>query len=125
MKYIVYQTINTVNNKIYVGVHKCKDPNVFDGYIGCGVIITNPSTYMTPTTPLQQAVKKYGTKCFKRTLLKIFDNKEDAFNFEKELVDQKFICRPDTYNAKIGGFGGSSYSIEIYQFDLKGVLLRK
>ena len=27
MKYIVYQTINTVNNKIYIGVHGTENPN--------------------------------------------------------------------------------------------------
>lgn len=39
-KYIVYQTINLVNNKIYIGVHKTVDPTVFDGYIGCGVKVS-------------------------------------------------------------------------------------
>jgi hypothetical protein len=35
-KYIVYQTINLVNNKIYIGVHRT-NPDIFDGYIGNGV----------------------------------------------------------------------------------------
>ena len=30
MKYIVYQTINIKNNKIYIGVHKTENPDVFD-----------------------------------------------------------------------------------------------
>lgn len=37
MKHIVYLTINTINRHIYVGKHATKDPDVFDGYIGCGV----------------------------------------------------------------------------------------
>ena len=73
MKYIVYQTINLINNKIYIGVHKTKNPEIFDGYIGCGIIITNPSTYNNPTTPLQYAVKKYGTSNFRRSILFIFN----------------------------------------------------
>jgi hypothetical protein len=44
MKYIVYVTKNKESkingiNRIYVGVHKTEDPNIFDGYIGCGVKI--------------------------------------------------------------------------------------
>lgn len=45
MKYIVYITINTKNNKLYIGVHSTEDPTLFDGYIGCGVNIFAPSTY--------------------------------------------------------------------------------
>ena len=125
MKYIVYQTLNKVNNKIYVGVHKCKDPDVFDGYIGCGVVITSPSSYMNPYTPFQYAVKKYGTSKFVRTTLKVYDNEEDAYNLEKEIVTKEFIDRDDTYNIKVGGFGGSSYYSRIYQFDLNCNLIKK
>ena len=125
MKYIVYQTTNLKNNKIYLGVHKCENPEIFDGYLGCGIKITVPSSYMNPTTPLQFAVKKYGTKLFKRTTLKTFDSLEDAFKLEAELVTQEFINRKDTYNAKLGGQGGCSYFVEIYQFDLKGQLVKK
>lgn len=124
MKYIVYQTINLKNNKIYIGVHKTKDAEIFDGYIGCGIIITNPSTYMNPITPLQYAVKKYGTAQFKRSIIKVFDTAEEAFNLEAILVDSFFIKRLDTYNAKIGGLGGSSFSLQINQFDLTGKYLR-
>lgn len=35
-KWIVYCTTCIVNNKIYIGVHKTKTPDVFDGYIGGG-----------------------------------------------------------------------------------------
>ena len=87
MKYIVYQTTNLKNNKIYIGVHKCLNPDIFDSYIGCGIKVNNPSSYMNPTTPLQHAVKKYGTSSFRRITLKVFDSLEEAFNLEKELVD--------------------------------------
>jgi hypothetical protein len=124
MKYIVYQTINLKNNKIYIGVHKTKDPEIFDGYIGCGIKINIPSSYTNPTTPLQYAVKKYGTSSFRRITLAIFDNIEDAFDFESKLVNKEFINRKDTYNAKLGGIGGSSYSVRINQFDLNGKYLK-
>ena len=72
MKYIVYQTVNKVNNKIYIGVHGTETDD-FDGYIGNGVSIYRPSTYMNPKTPFQFAVKKYGIKNFVRTTIKKFN----------------------------------------------------
>jgi hypothetical protein len=33
--YIVYKTINLINNKIYIGVHKQSGLD-FDGYLGSG-----------------------------------------------------------------------------------------
>lgn len=39
-KYIVYCTVNLINGKIYVGVHKTDNPDKFDGYIGNGVYIS-------------------------------------------------------------------------------------
>lgn len=124
MKYIVYQTINLINNKQYIGVHQTLDPNIFDSYLGCGIRINNPSTYMNPTTPLQYAVKKYGTSSFRRSTLKVFNTAEEAFELEKEIVNKDFIKRKDVYNAKIGGVGGSSYFVKINQFSLDGKLLK-
>lgn len=124
MKYIVYQTINIKNNKIYIGVHKTENSEVFDGYIGCGIKITIPSSYMNPLTPLQFAVKKYGTGVFKRIVLAAFDTAEEAYSLEKKLVTKEFINRKDTYNSKLGGYGGSSFSVKINQFSLEGKYLR-
>ena len=101
MKYIVYQTTNLINGKIYIGQHKTKDPNVFDQYIGCGIKINMPSSYENPSSPLQYAVKKYGVKNFKRTTIKVFDTLEEALALEAELVDYEFLKRPDTYNAQL------------------------
>ena len=125
MKYIVYQTTNTVNNKIYIGVHKTEDPEIFDGYIGCGVYIKSPSSYMYPTTPFQYAVKKYGVSKFKRTIIKIFDSLEEAFNLEKELVNYDFLKRKDTYNAALGGGGGNQHLLKVWQFTLEGDFIKK
>ena len=124
MKWIVYQTTNVVNLHIYIGVHKTQDPEVFDGYIGCDVYVMHPSTYANPETPFQYAVKKYGPGKFKRTILKVFDNAEEAFSLEKKLVDEAFIKRTDTYNINIGGFGGR-VGKPFYQFSIHGDLLKK
>ena len=45
MKYIVYITTNLVNKKIYIGVHKTENPEIFDGYLGDGVLVNKPSSY--------------------------------------------------------------------------------
>lgn len=126
-KYIVYQTINIVNNKIYVGIHKTKDPFKFDGYIGNGVNINYPSTYMNPKYPFQKAVKKYGTSSFKRSVLYIFDSEEEASNKEQEIVSKEFINRSDTYNLALGGLYQRvtlKYN-KIYQFDFDGKLVKE
>lgn len=124
MKYIVYQTTNLVNNKIYIGVHQVKDPNTFDGYIGCGVYINRPSTYMNPTTAFQCAVKKYGTNKFKRITLKVFDKEEDVYKLEAELVNEEFIKRTDVYNMTTGG-KMCDRIFPVYQFNSDGTLLKK
>lgn len=125
MKYIVYQTINTINNKIYIGIHKTKDPEIFDGYIGCGVLINSPSSYMNPYTPFQYAVKKYGTGAFKRSILKVFDTAEEAFKLESEIVTSDFIKRKDVYNSALGGGGGNQVLVPVNQFDLNGNLIKE
>lgn len=126
-KYIVYQTINIVNNKIYVGYHRVANLDVFDGYIGNGVNINYPSTYMNPKFPFQYAVKKYGTNSFRRSTLYIFDTEEQALQKEEEIVNEDFIRRKDTYNVAIGGKKRPfipSYS-KIYQFTEKGELIKE
>lgn len=120
MKYIVYQTTSKINNKIYIGVHKTEDPENFDGYLGCGVYIYRPSSYMNPKTHFQYAVKKYGIKNFVRTTLKIFDNKQDALDLERWLVDEEFIRRDDTYNLVLGGIAVDQFMIKVYMYDLDG-----
>lgn len=121
-KYIVYLTINIINNKIYIGYHKTENPDIFDGYIGNGVYITQPYTYKYAKTAFQYAVKKYGVANFKRVILKVFDTEEDASNYERELVDESFLKRDDVYNMILGGYNGmpDSEMIKVYQYDLNG-----
>ena len=128
MKYIVYKTINTKSlidgvNKYYIGVHGVEDINVFDGYIGCGVNIYKKSSYSHPKTPFQYAVNHYGIDAFHRETLYIYDNKEDAYNKEKEIVDESFIQSKYTYNVSLGGLVGDR-DVLLYQFDLNGNLIK-
>lgn len=122
MKYIVYKTVSLVNNKIYIGVHGTyKDK--FDGYIGCGVDIYRPSTYINPKTPFQCAVKKYGIENFKRTTIKEFSIMEEAYALEAELVNENFIKRKDVYNLALGGRFHSENANpkrEVHMYNLDG-----
>lgn len=123
MKYIVYITTNNKNNKVYIGVHKTEDPNKFDGYLGNGVMINMPSTYMKPKTAFQAAVKKYGVASFSRKILYVYDNPEAAYNKESELVTHEFIMSEHNYNMIPGG-GDDRPTDPIYQFDCEGNLVK-
>lgn len=129
MKYIVYLTKNKKSKinghyRIYIGVHKTEDPNIFDGYIGCGVKIQQPSTYMHPKSPFQYAVKKYGVEAFERITLFIYDSPEEAYSKEHDLVTEEFINFSHTYNVAIGGEYTERYK-PLYQFDYDGNLIKK
>ena len=121
-KYIVYETTNLINNKIYVGIHKTENPDIFDKYLGNGVISTQPYTYMYAKTAFQCAVKKYGPENFRRKTLAVFDTIEEASDLEEQIVNEKFLERNDVYNMVLGGLGGYFISnrVRVYQYDKNG-----
>ena len=123
MKYIVYQTLNKVNNKIYIGVHQTENPEIFDGYYGCGITISNQSKLKHPKVPIAFAIKKYGFKNFVRTTIKVFDTMDEALKLEAELVDTNFIKRTDTYNVTLGGGIPPRNDITVYQYSLDGTFI--
>lgn len=123
MKYIVYLTTNLVNRKIYIGVHKTENPDVFDGYLGNGLKIQDQSKLRHPKEPFHYAVKKYGIKNFERRTLKVFNTYEEALQLEAEIVNEEFIKRKDTYNVTLGGGMPPTYCKHVYQFDLQGNLI--
>ena len=88
--HIIYKTTNTVNNKIYVGLHSTD--NINDGYLGSGWV-------------LKDAIKKYGRDKFTREVLYTFSSRKEARIKEAEIVDTEFCKRLDTYNLTEGGFG--------------------
>ena len=122
MKYIVYQTTNKVNGKIYIGVHGTENPDIFDGYLGCGCYIQRPATFKNGGTPFKYAILKYGVKNFIRTTIQCFDLEQDAYDLEAQLVNEEFIRREDTYNLALGGrdTNCANCKVAVYMYDLDG-----
>lgn len=96
-KWIVYLTVNKLNGKRYLGVHKCIDLD--DGYLGSG-------------TALKRAIKKYGESSFYRKVLFVYDTMDEAYNKEKELVTLDIVNDDSYYNLKEGGTKGYKISEE-------------
>jgi len=91
--YTIYKTTNTVNGKIYIGSHKQNINEELYFYIGSGKYF-------------KRALNKYGEDKFFKKIIHVFDNSEDMYDMEAEIVNQEFIDRRDTYNIKLGGLGG-------------------
>jgi hypothetical protein len=86
--YIIYKTTNLLNNKIYIGQHITS--NLDDGYLGSGIAIT-------------KAISMHGRKNFKREILYFCESKEELNEKEREIVNEEFVKRRDTYNLVCGG----------------------
>jgi hypothetical protein len=91
MIYYLYRTTNLINGKIYIGVHHTD--NIDDGYMGSGKAIKNAIAY-------------YGKENFKKDILESCEPVEHMYSREKEIVNEEFVSRSDTYNLMIGGWGG-------------------
>jgi len=104
VNHIVYKTINKINNKYYIGVHSTT--NIYDDYLGCGHW-RGRKIYPTIKSPILSAFKKYGDDSFKKEILFIFENRDDALKKEKELID---INDNNCYNARSGGENNYTYT---------------
>lgn len=82
------------NGKYYIGAH-CTD-NINDSYMGSG-------------RNLKMAYRKYGIENFKKEVLFVFDNEDDMWNKEAELVTEEVAKDQQSYNLKRGGKGGVAY----------------
>lgn len=117
MSYIIFLTVNTKRDKTFLGLHETENPEIFDGYLGDGIWINQPSTFMYPKTPLQCAVKKYGTNSFKRYTLfttNDYSYARDAF----EMLH--YFSENCWYNY----FSYGTFD-KVYQFDLEGNFMRE
>lgn len=92
MFYTIYQTINKVNGKKYIGKHKTEDLD--DEYLGSGIV-------------LARAIEKYGRDSFEKHILFVFDNEQDMNDKEADLITADVIMSEEYYNVALGGSGGA------------------
>ena len=88
----IYLTLNSANNKMYIG--KRKSRNLNDSYLGSGKI-------------LKQAFNKYGIENFRKEILAIAFSEEELCRLEKHYIEVfGAIENEKYYNLAEGGTGG-------------------
>lgn len=88
--YIVYETTNLIDGKYYIGVH---DNDKRKNYLGSGIW-------------LKRAIKLHGKENFMRETLREFNNKQDAYDYERSIVSKSMIENRNCYNVAEGGMHG-------------------
>lgn len=83
-----YKITNTLNGHFYYGIHSTD--NLDDGYMGSG-------------TRLKATYKKYGMENFEKEILKFFNTRKEASDYEAEMVTETLIKDDNCYNIKKGG----------------------
>jgi len=89
MKYhYFYKITNNLNGHYYYGIHSTS--NLEDGYMGSGY-------------RLKRAYKKYGVENFTKKILKYFDSRKEASDYEAEVVNELLVEDKNCYNLINGG----------------------
>lgn len=85
----VYKTTNLLNGKYYIGKHS-QPMGKIDKYYGSGSII-------------RDAIKKYKKNSFKKEIICFCNSSCDAYDTERQLVNEDVVNDPSSYNILIGG----------------------
>jgi len=84
-----YKVTNLINGHFYYGIHSTN--NIDDGYMGSG-------------HRLHRAFNKYGINNFIKEILKYFDTREEALDYEEYIVNETLVKDNNCYNEILGGF---------------------
>ena len=94
MDIYLYRTNNLINGKFYYGTHQCNGKP----YIGSGIA-------------LNRAIDKYGIDNFEFIILKRFNTRQEAFDFEDRFLKlYKISSLRNSYNIKDAGIGGDVFT---------------
>lgn len=63
-------------------------------------------SYFGSGSHLKNSINKHGIENFTKEILFIFDDVESMNSKEREIVNEEFVSRSDTYNIELGGSGG-------------------
>jgi group I intron endonuclease len=89
---VIYETINTINGKRYIGKDKFNDPN----YLGSGRI-------------LNKAIKKYGRENFIKVIIEHCSSEEELNERERYWINITNAQKSQKYyNIGEGGLGGDN-----------------
>lgn len=88
-----YRITNILNSHFYYGVHSTNNLN--DNYMGSG-------------SRLKLAYQKYGIENFKKEILKFFDTRKEALEYEALVVNENLVQDDNCYNLIKGGYGDMS-----------------
>lgn len=92
----IYETINLINGKRYIGMHKYGKQEIDESYLGSGII-------------LKKAIEKYGRENFICRVIEYCNTREELSEREKYYISiTKAPINDEYYNINDGGFGGHS-----------------
>lgn len=96
--YKLYQIINTVNGKSYIGITKLSIHERWKGHI---------YSSKTPKYPLHYAIAKYGSDVFSITLIEENTDRKYISSLEEPTIQRlKTHISENGYNVAKGGYGG-------------------
>lgn len=98
--FVVYQAINAINGKRYIGMTTKGLPRRRRGHLSQSKSDRRPLPYFG------RAIRKYGLENFHFSILEVCDDRDHAYEREKHLVE---FLRPE-YNTAEGGRGSRGFT---------------